>query len=191
MHSRTRPLLALIALAVGTGCTDAAAPLSPDPVVEPETAAAHQVWVEAVTGAAHAFGTLNGVPFPRNLQFNARRSVDGDVVGHFQLLTGIVQWRGPVLCFEIVSDTQVRIGGLAASVVDPRGILFGDVPPPQGVLEVFAIVTDNGEGSGTPPDTTSPVFIGGPGTAAAGCAGEFDGSPDVELSSGNVQIHHP
>jgi hypothetical protein len=187
-RKRSATLTALVALAA-VGCSDGTSPVGPISSPDFSMSSESNVWVETVTGAAHSFGTLNGVPFPRNIQFNARRAADGTVAGHFQLNTGIVTWRGPVLCFEIVDETTVRLGGLAATVIDPKGIVFGDTPPPQGILEVATLVSDHGEGSGDPADTTSPVFIGGPGTAAAGCAGEFDGAPDVELSSGNVQIH--
>lgn len=183
-------LTSLFALAA-VGCSDGASPMEPISIASSSLSMAGDVWVESVTGSAHSFGTLNGVPFPRNIQFNARRAADGTVAGHFQLNTGIVTWRGPVLCFEIVDETTVRLGGLAATIIDPKGTVFGDAPPPQGILEVVTLVSDNGEGAGDAADTTSPVFIGGPGTAAAGCAGEFDGTPHVELTSGNVQIHRP
>ncbi len=180
-------LAAFAAMALVSACQDSAGVLAPEPA-EAIAPTAADAFVESVTGSAHTFGDLNGVPYPRNLEFNARRAADGAVSGGFQLLTGIVQWRGPVTCFEIVSETQVRIGGLAAQIIDPKGTVFGG-PPPQGVLEVFAIVNDNGEGAGDPADTSTPVVIGGPGTAALGCAGGFDGTPSMELSSGNVQIH--
>lgn len=180
-------LTAFISMCMVSACADSTAPPAPHAAggVEYSLAGAP---VESVTGSAHTFGELNGAPFPRNLQFNASRTTDGVVTGHFQLLTGIVQWRGPVTCFEIVNDTQVRIGGLAAQIIDPKGTVFAGSPP-QGVLEIFAIVHDNGEGADDPPDTSTPVVIGGPGTAALGCAGNFDGTPTMELASGNVQIH--
>lgn len=178
----------LACLAATTACSDGADVAGP---VSPESSSldAGLAWTEAVTGSAHTIGVLNGARYPRNLEFSARRDAEGAVEGRFQLHTGRVLWQGPVTCFEILNGTTVRIGGLAEKIIDPKGTVFGNSPPPQGFLEIFAIVTDNGEGSADSPDTSTPIFIGGPGTAAAGCDGTYDGTPDMELSSGNVQIH--
>lgn len=179
----------MVVTIAAAACSDGPSLVEPADTQTTSLSSTGDAWVEMVTGSAHTIGTFNDAPFPRNLQFSARRNSDGDVSGQFQLNTGFVRWNGPVLCFEIVSETQVRIGGLADRIQDPKGIFFGDATPPRGVIEIFAIVSDNGEGSSDDPDSATPIFIGGPGTAAEGCGGGADGTPETELASGNVQIH--
>lgn len=193
MHTRIphAPQLAVLTLvALATACSDSADPTMPEtdglgPAAS--MGSAHGDVVEAVTGAAHAFGTLNGVPFPRYLQFNARRFEDGAVEGEAHLVTGTIQWHGDVTCFTLVTENRVWLGVRADQISDPRGILFPGGPPP--VLDLFAVVVDNGEGAVDPDDTTSAVVIGGPGRAEELCETGFDGLADVELTSGNVQVH--
>jgi len=124
---------ALACLLATTACSngaDVAGPVS----TESSSLDVGAAWTESVTGSAHTTGTLNGARYPRNLQFNARRDAEGAVEGRFQLHTGRVLWKGPVTCFEIIDGTTVRIGGLAETIIDPKGTVFGNSPPPQGFL---------------------------------------------------------
>jgi hypothetical protein len=119
----------------------------------------------------------------RTLAFNARKSAEGDVSGHFeyhQVVEGTAyKFNGTVTCFNVYDGNRAKIGGVINSSSDPT------IPPGTfGWFQVF----DNGEGAGDPPDQSSLMGFGNEAANEAFC-----NSPNLPRFGpwdvqGNVQV---
>ena len=128
-------------------------------------------------GGQAAGSTFEIGPFTWNVQVKA----DGSVKGHFdytQVRDGVaLSASGPLTCAFIEGD-HVWVGGVIAA--SSRASLVG--------LDMWFQAQDNGEGANDPPDMSSTLGAGGPGTAQQYC----DDHPVVRfpflVESGNLQV---
>ena len=113
--------------------------------------------------------------------FTARVFEDGSVAGSYLYRTvddGVPFFAsGPLTCAVIAAD-RGWFGGTIESSSEPS--LEG--------LDMWFQVQDNGEGAGAPPDMSTLIGAGGPGTAQEYC----DEAPPVRfpflIEAGNIQI---
>jgi len=128
------------------------------------------------TGTA-AGSVFDVQPFTWNVQVHG----DGSVHGRFnytQVRDGVeLSARGSLTC-AVITGNQVWVGGIIED--SSRASLVG--------LDMWFQAQDNGEGANDPPDMSSTLGAGGPGTAQQYC----DDHPVVRfpflVESGNLQV---
>ena len=128
------------------------------------------------TGTA-AGSVFDVQPFTWNVQVHG----DGSVHGRFnytQVRDGVeLSARGSLTC-AVITGNQVWVGGIIED--SSRASLVG--------LDMWFQAQDNGEGANDPPDMSSTLGAGGPGTAQQYC----DDHPVVRfpflVESGNMQV---
>ena len=128
------------------------------------------------TGTA-AGSVFDVQPFTWNVQVHG----DGSVHGRFnytQVRDGVeLSARGLLTC-AVITGNQVWVGGIIED--SSRASLVG--------LDMWFQAQDNGEGANDPPDMSSTLGAGGPGTAQQYC----DDHPVVRfpflVESGNLQV---
>ena len=179
---QSRYCVAVLAVAA-LACTGAegGAPTSPDVAL-----AASQAPAVSVTGSVHFINPdFFGNPVEvRNLVFNARKTADGEVSGHFQyqqvFLGNTFKFRGEMTCLNVIGN-RAWLGARILDATNPARIgQFG-----------WWQVTDNGEGDNDAADLGGLVGIGSEARNEAYCADHPDDIPQVGPfpSTGNVQIH--
>ena len=114
--------------------------------------------------------------------FDVRVYADGSAAGHFdytQVRDGgePLVVRGTLDCATI-SGNQAWVGGVIEE--SSRASLVG--------LDMWFQVQDNGEGAGAPPDMSSTIGAGGPGTGEQYCADAPVVLFPFFLEAGNLQV---
>ena len=138
--------------------------------------------IASASGGYGTTGTAAGSflvvhPFAWNVQLHE----DGSVHGRFsytQVRDGVALWaRGSLTC-AVIAGNQVWAGGIIEE--SSRESLVG--------LDMWFQAQDNGEGATDPPDMTSTLGAGGPGTGQQYC----DDHPVVRfpflVDRGNLQV---
>ncbi|HEU4829216.1 MAG TPA: hypothetical protein VFT04_08465, partial [Gemmatimonadales bacterium] len=148
-------LAGVLALA-GCGAEESASPFQ---------ASSASTVVESVTGSAHTFQTLtNGSVVRRRLAFQVSRREDGSVDGSWQLVAGASIISGSLICFSLLDDGAVRVGG----TVDKAFFTTFQVGSETGWY-----LEDDGEGAAAD-DRSGRLIINAPaGTAAQFCDGTY------------------
>ena len=128
------------------------------------------------TGTA-AGSTFDVGPFTWNVQIHA----DGSVHGRFnytQVRDGVqLTVRGSLTCAVIIDD-HVWVGGVIED--SSRATLVG--------LDMWFQAADNGEGADAPPDMSSTVGAGPPGTAQQYCVDHPPVRFPFLVGQGNLQV---
>ena len=128
------------------------------------------------TGTA-AGSTFDVGPFTWNVQIHA----DGSVHGRFnytQVRDGVqLTVRGSLTCAVIIDD-HVWVGGVIED--SSRATLVG--------LDMWFQAADNGEGADAPPDMSSTVGAGPPGTAHQYCVDHPPVRFPFLVGQGNLQV---
>lgn len=166
--------------AAGALAPEAAVPAS-KPLVQTSKAS-----ILSARGGAHftvppdVFGSEVG----NVLTFNARKTADGTVSGHYnyhQTFQGeLFKFNGTVTCMNVYDGNRAKIGGIVE--------LSNDATLPPGVFIWWSVI-DNGQGASAPPDASTII---GAGDEAANEA--FCNSPAPprfgpwEIDGGNFQV---
>ena len=138
--------------------------------------------VASANGGYGFTGTAAGSVFDvRPFTWNVQVHGDGSVHGRFnytQVRDGVeLSARGSLTC-AVITGNQVWVGGIIED--SSRASLVG--------LDMWFQAQDNGEGANDPPDMSSTLGAGGPGTAQQYC----DDHPVVRfpflVESGNLQV---
>ena len=125
--------------------------------------------------AAGSFFAIH--PFTWHVQIHADDSVTGQYE-YTQLRDGVeLQVSGPLHCAVIIGN-RVWVGGLIEE--SSRESLLG--------LNMWFQAQDDGEGAGAPPDMSSTVGAGGPGTAQQYCTDHPAVRFPFLLERGNLQV---
>jgi hypothetical protein len=119
--------------------------------------------------------------------FAAVRGADGQATGRWEYHFRVAGFRvhGRVTCLSVAGN-QAWIGGVVDQVVT-------DIPDFESLagLEMWWRSTDNGEGAGAPPDVTTGLGFGFPGstiTAESWCLDQPAILTAREIASGNIQV---
>jgi hypothetical protein len=140
-----------------------------------------------LTGSGHHSRTVGGVTELTTFSFTAYEGPNG-TTGHFQydFKANGFHVSGPVTCVTS-NGNQAWVGGVVDRVITENPAfesLLG--------LEMWWRSIDNGEGSGAPPDSTTGLGFGFPGsviTAESWCADQPVALVLREVEAGNVQLH--
>lgn len=169
---RARPFLALCLMLALAGVLTSLAAADSKRVVS--SASGGSVWnIENMFG----FELIEVQPFT----FTARVYADGSVDGRYTFRTvddGVPFFAHGSLTCVVISDNRGWFGGLIESSSDSS--LEG--------LDMWFQVQDNGEGAAAPPDVSTLIGAGGPGTAQDYC----DEAPEARfpwpVEEGNIQV---
>jgi hypothetical protein len=116
-------------------------------------------------------------PFAWNVQLHADGSVHGSF-NYTQVRDGVeLTVKGSLTCAVILSD-HVWVGGIIEE--SSRASLVG--------LDMWFQAADGGEGAGAPPDMSSTIGAGAPGTAQQYCADHPPVRFPFVVQQGNVQV---
>lgn len=142
----------------------------------------------ALTGSGHHTRVVGGVAELTTFSFNAQSHQDGRVTGQYQynFQANGFAIHGPVTCVTRLGN-QVWVGGIVDRVVTDNP----NFETLQG-LEMWWRSTDNGEGADSPPDETTGVGFGFPGstvTAASWCRDQKLTLVARPVEHGNIQVH--
>lgn len=140
-----------------------------------------------LTGSGHHARTVGGVTELTTFSFSAIE-VPGGTTGHFEYdfrANGFIVG-GTITCVT-ANGNQAWVGGVVDRVIT-------DNPAFESLLglEMWWRSIDNGEGAGAPPDSTTGLGFGFPGsviTAESWCADQPVALILREVEAGNVQLH--
>jgi hypothetical protein len=140
-----------------------------------------------LTGNGHHTRTVGGVTEDTKFTFHANAKPGGTTGSfHYDFRANGFAVSGTVSCVT-VNGNQAWVGGVVDKVVT-------DNPAFESLLglEAWWRSIDNGEGSGAPPDSTTGLGFGFPGstiTSASWCADQPVALVLREVEQGNVQLH--
>jgi hypothetical protein len=179
-----RPLHALAVLLMISGCSHEELPSAPEesvPALLPTGVAA------SITGSGHHSRIVGGVEDLTTFSFGAVRDADGSTTGQWQydFRAAGFSMHGVVTCLTIAGN-EAWVGGVVDRV-------FSDDPSDQDLVgvDMWWRSRDNGEGAGSPPDSTTGLGFKFPTTtitAASWCQDQPQLLVLRQVESGNIQI---
>lgn len=180
----SRPLHALAVLLVISGCSHEE-PLSAPEVSAPELLS--RGVAASITGSGHHSRVVGEEEDLTTFSFGAVRRTDGTTTGEWQydFRAAGFSMHGVVTCFTIAGN-EAWVGGVVDRV-------SSDDPSIQDLLgvDMWWRSRDNGEGAGSPPDSTTGLGFKFPTTtitAASWCQDQPQLLVLRRVESGNIQI---